>query len=79
MKLEDIYKPIFDDLQKVEDSLCSAIKESESPFILSMSDSLLKSSGKRLRPAIVILSERACSAGGKNNYYLHHLKRHIFF
>ena len=67
MKLEDIYKPIVDDLQKVEDSLRSAIREPENPFILSMSDSLLKSSGKRLRPAIVILSERASSAGGKNN------------
>jgi len=47
----------------VENSVVSSIKESKNQSILAMSNFLLQSSGKRIRPALVILSERAASAG----------------
>ena len=67
MNLDRIYQPIVDDLKKVESFLEVSVKESKNRSILAMSDSLLESSGKRLRPALVILSEKAASAGKKNS------------
>ncbi|MFC1677521.1 polyprenyl synthetase family protein [Planctomycetota bacterium] len=66
MNLEQIYQPISDDLEKVERFLQVSIKESKNPSILKMSQSLLETGGKRLRPALVILSERAASVGKDN-------------
>jgi len=63
MNLEEIYHPIADDLKKVERFLESSVKESKNQSILAMSNSLLESGGKRLRPALVILSEKAASVG----------------
>ena len=63
MKLEEIYQPITADLGTMEDFLASSIRESKSRSILAMSNFLLESSGKRIRPALVILSEKAASAG----------------
>jgi octaprenyl-diphosphate synthase len=63
MKLEEIYQPIADDLKAMEIILESSVKESKNQSIQAMSGSLLKSGGKKLRPALVILSERAASAG----------------
>lgn len=67
MKLEEIYQPITDDLKEVEDFLESSVKESKNQSILAMSNSLLETGGKRLRPALVILSEKAASAGKNSN------------
>ncbi len=67
MNLEGIYQPIANDLKKVEYFLESSIKESRNQSILAMSGSLLASGGKRLRPALVILSEKAAAAGKNNN------------
>ncbi|MHC4191554.1 MAG: polyprenyl synthetase family protein [Planctomycetota bacterium] len=63
MELQEIYHPIADELKTVQDFLVSSIKESKNQSILAMSNFLLESSGKRIRPALVILSERAASAG----------------
>ena len=63
MNLDQIYRPIADDLKKVERFLEFSVKESKNASVLAMSDSLLESGGKRLRPALVILSEKAGSAG----------------
>jgi octaprenyl-diphosphate synthase len=63
MNLKEIYRPVAEELKAVEDFLTSAIKESKNQSILAMSDSLLESLGKRIRPALVILSEKAASAG----------------
>jgi len=63
MNLEEIYQPIADELKTVEDFLVSSVKESKNRSILTMSNSLLESSGKRIRPALVILSEKAASSG----------------
>ncbi|MHC4423597.1 MAG: polyprenyl synthetase family protein [Planctomycetota bacterium] len=67
MKLEEIYKPIADDLKSVESFLSLSIKESKYQLILTMSNFLLESPGKRIRPALVILSEKAASAGRNNS------------
>ncbi len=67
MNLDRIYQPITDDLKKVEHFLESSVKESKNQSILAMSNSLLESGGKRLRPALVILSEKAASAGKNSN------------
>ena len=63
MKLEEIYQPIADDLKAMESILEASVKESRNQSIQAMSGSLLKSGGKKLRPALVILSEKAASAG----------------
>lgn len=65
MNLSEIYQPIADDLNTVEDSLRSCLAESIDPSISAMSNLLLEAPGKRIRPALVILSERAASAGRK--------------
>ena len=67
MNLDQIYQPITDDLKKVEHFLEFSVKESKNQLILAMSNSLLESGGKRLRPALVILSEKAASAGESSN------------
>ena len=67
MNLDQIYQPIADDLKKVERFLEVSVKESKNQSIRGMSNSLLESGGKRLRPALVILSEKAASAGGKSS------------
>lgn len=66
MNLQEIYQPIADDLKTVEDFLGSVLSESANRSILTMSSFLLESPGKRMRPALVILSERAASAGGES-------------
>lgn len=63
MELKEIYQPIAGHLRVVEDLLASAIRESKNQSILAMSNSLLESPGKRIRPALVILSEKAASVG----------------
>jgi len=63
MNLQEIYQPIADDLKTVDDLIGSVLSESANRSILTMSSFLLESPGKRMRPALVILSERAASAG----------------
>jgi len=80
MKLEEIYQPIADDLKRMENLLESSVREgAPAPFIrghlphssgsipASIINSLLEFPGKRLRPALVILSEKAASAGKNGN------------
>ena len=67
MKIEQIYQPIEEDLAKVEHLLQASVRESENQSIRQMSDFLLESGGKRLRPALVILSDKAASAGKSSN------------
>ena len=67
MNLDQIYQPIADDLKKVEHLLELSVRESKNQSIQAMSDSLLESGGKRLRPALVILSEKAASIDKNSN------------
>lgn len=66
MNLQEIYEPIADELKSVEYLLELFVRESENLRILSIGDSLLESPGKRLRPALVILSEKA-AVGNKTD------------
>lgn len=59
MELEQIYRPIEEELQGVDRVLKSALTESENQFIVEMGAFLLASPGKRIRPALVILSTKA--------------------
>lgn len=63
MNLQAIYHPIADDLESVEDLLATSLRQSTNKSILAMSDFLSQSPGKKIRPALVILSEKAASAG----------------
>jgi len=63
MELKEIYQPIADELKMVEDFLSTSVRESKNRSILTMSNSLLESPGKRIRAALVILSEKAASVG----------------
>jgi len=66
VNLKEIYQPIAGDLKAVEDLLRSSISESTNRSISALSDGLLESPGKRIRPALVLLSERAASGGDRS-------------
>ncbi|HIJ70420.1 MAG TPA: polyprenyl synthetase family protein [Planctomycetes bacterium] len=59
MKLTQIYRPIEKELQSVERALFSAFSESKYASVLELGEYILKSPGKRIRPALVILSAKA--------------------
>lgn len=65
--LKDIYKPIEKDLEKVSDLIGGSFRNAKNRPIAHMGKFLLGSPGKRLRPALVILSAKAIrpSASGK--------------
>ena len=67
MDIKEICQPISDQLDSVGNLLESSIRESEEHSILAISDSLTGSIGKRLRPALVILSKKTASAGKISN------------
>jgi len=66
MNLAAIYEPIAEELASVEDFLASALGESDDPAISAISRFVLKSPGKRIRPALVILSEKAAAVPGNS-------------
>ncbi len=61
MNLQEIYQPIAKEMAMVESFLCSAIRESNNPSVRAKSEFLLESPGKRIRPALLILSEKSGS------------------
>lgn len=64
MDLSEIYRPIADELEMMEDLLRSTIVESQNGSISAMAATLLESGGKRLRPALVLLAEGAARGRG---------------
>jgi len=66
MKLDAIYQPIADDLAAAEELLKSTLRESENGSVLAMVGELMDSGGKRLRPALVFLSERAARGSAQS-------------
>ena len=66
MSLSTIYDPIQEDLVKVEDRL-SSVCEVSSPWLSQLLEHSLKNGGKRVRPALVLLS------GKFHNYNLSYL------
>jgi geranylgeranyl pyrophosphate synthase len=55
MNLNDIYKPVQEDLERVERSL-EEIADSEFPLLAQLLAYSLKSGGKRIRPALTLLA-----------------------
>jgi geranylgeranyl pyrophosphate synthase len=55
MNLDDIYKPVQEDLDKVERSL-EEIADSEFPLLAQLLTYTLKNGGKRIRPALTLLA-----------------------
>lgn len=64
MHLEEIYRPIKNELTEIERLIRFSIESSANESILKMGGYLLRSGGKRLRPALVTLSARATLTGG---------------
>lgn len=69
MQLSDIYKPIKEDLDRVEDVLRACLA-TEGKLIYQVSRYVLSASGKRLRPALVVLSSKIGDNGEQNVVYL---------
>lgn len=59
MELNQIYRPIEKELKGVEEVLESSLERSKNQSILKLNSFLLESRGKRIRPALAILSARA--------------------
>ncbi len=55
MELSAIYEPVYEDLDKVEDRLRSVSKV-DFPYLSELLDYSLRSSGKRIRPALTLLA-----------------------
>lgn len=59
MEIKQVYQPIEKEFKKVEEVLCASLGSSKSKSILKVNRFLLESGGKKLRPAMVILSAKA--------------------
>ncbi len=62
--LTPVFHCIADDMQAVEQCLAAALKDTKDPLVRQIVDFLLESPGKRIRPALVLLSARAAAAAG---------------
>jgi geranylgeranyl pyrophosphate synthase len=63
LPLQRIYRPVANELKLVDDCIDNCMRQSRNSSILAISEVLLECRGKRIRPALVILSERAASFG----------------
>jgi len=66
MDLDEIYHPIAEDLEAMENLLRLTLMESQDASVLAMAGELMDSGGKRLRPALVLLSEKAACGSGQS-------------
>jgi octaprenyl-diphosphate synthase len=69
MSLQQIVRPIEDDLRRVEEAI-NAHLESDVRFISDIAHYVLSSGGKRIRPVLLILSARLCNYVGERIYHL---------
>jgi octaprenyl-diphosphate synthase len=61
MQLKEIYQPIENELNDVAKTLEEFLGESDNELILKINKFLLKTPGKRIRPALLLLSAKATS------------------
>lgn len=59
MNLNSIYSPIEKELQKVDKRIKEELLTTTNKFLLKLNTHLLKNSGKKLRPALILLSLKA--------------------
>jgi heptaprenyl diphosphate synthase len=57
--LAQIFHPISSDLQVVQEHLAETLRDARDPAVRQIVDFLLESPGKRIRPALVLLSAKA--------------------
>jgi octaprenyl-diphosphate synthase len=69
MALKEVISCIEEDLQRVEQAIAFHL-ESEVPFISDVTRYVLASGGKRIRPALLILSAQLCNYVGERTYDL---------
>ena len=69
MELKDIYFLIKDDLELVEKNI-SQVADSEINLLTRGAAHISRAGGKRLRPALVLLSSGACGSGGVRTIHL---------
>ena len=70
MQLAEIYRPIEKELNDVEQALKEILRGSRHKSILEMSDYLLDAGGKRLRPALALLSAKASHQSTSRGHHL---------
>ncbi|MEK7813542.1 MAG: polyprenyl synthetase family protein [Candidatus Desantisbacteria bacterium] len=64
MELTDIYAIIEDELKKIEEGIQESLYHSPL-MITNLVEDIIKTGGKRLRPALVVLSAKSCGYQGK--------------
>ncbi len=71
--LAQIVHPIFADLQRVQEHLVATFADARDPAVREIVDFLLETPGKRLRPALVLLSARAARGTGNGCVKFHEI------
>lgn len=69
-KLSTIYLTIKSDLERVEDVLNKTVASSEIPIVREIASHVIFSGGKRIRPAISILSAQICGEAHEKTSFL---------
>jgi len=67
VELKQIYRPIARELELVEELLASAVKATAMEPVLRLSQSAVQTKGKRIRPALVLLSGRIARNGRRDH------------
>jgi geranylgeranyl pyrophosphate synthase len=67
LNLTQVFHCIADDMQAVEKHLAATLKDTNDASVRQIVDFLLESPGKRIRPALVLLSARAAGAAGNGS------------
>jgi geranylgeranyl pyrophosphate synthase len=65
--LTQIFRCVADDMQAAEQHLAATLRDTKDPSARQIVDFLLESPGKRLRPALVLLSARAAGVAGSGS------------
>lgn len=63
MRIEEIYKLVKDKIGAIENKIQAELK-TDYPIITKMGNHIVKSGGKRIRPALLCLAARACGYSG---------------
>jgi len=73
IQLKNIYRPIEKDLKEVDNFIRFSFEKSENKSVVNMGGFLLESTGKRMRPALAILSAKAASLNHRSPVATHQL------
>ncbi len=65
--LAQVFRPVSRDLQAVHERLAETLRSTRDPLVREIVDYLLESPGKRVRPALVLLSARAACGMGNGS------------